>query len=118
MPEVARSFASALGRGAAQWCHAESLAVESNHALQAHETRAAARASVGVAVLCVGDPGLEPGAHEAAGLRPAGRPVVHVTLGVTDRSRTDTAGVTTRCSAIELQPPCSSEVLPPRTHGL
>ena len=33
--------------------------------------------------------------------------------GVTGRSRTDACGVTTRCSAVELQPQCLSEVLPP-----
>ena len=32
--------------------------------------------------------------------------------GVTGRSRTDTGGITTRCSAVELQPQCPSEVLP------
>src|SRR3954449_10492900 len=77
-------------------------------------------------VTCVGDPGLEPGVREAAGLRPAGRPVVHVTLGVTGRSRTDTSGVTTRCSPIELQPPRAGRAtylrqelnpLPPASHA-
>ena len=47
-------------------------------------------ASPGGAARAVRQPGLEPGMPEAAGLQPAGRPVVHLTLRADDQDRTGT----------------------------